>query len=74
VGGFGSFTGPILGAVLFFALQEIFGDFGAWYLAGLGVVAILFALYLPRGLVGLWQDRGRDEPLSIRKRLAETDA
>ncbi|MCZ8334307.1 MAG: branched-chain amino acid ABC transporter permease [Rhodobacteraceae bacterium] len=70
VGGFGSFTGPILGAVLFFALQEVFGDFGAWYLAGLGVVAILFALYLPRGLVGLWQDRGRDEPLSIRKRLA----
>jgi branched-chain amino acid transport system permease protein len=69
VGGIGSFIGPILGALLFFALQEIFGDFGAWYLAGIGIVAIVFALYLPRGLVGLWLDRGRDEPLSMRKRL-----
>lgn len=69
VGGIGTFIGPILGAVLFFALQEIFGDFGAWYLAGIGLVAIAFALYLPRGLVGFWLDRGRDEPLSLRKRL-----
>jgi branched-chain amino acid transport system permease protein len=73
VGGIGSFIGPILGAVLFFALQEIFGDFGAWYLAGVGIVAILFALYLPRGLVGLWLSRGRDEPLSMRKRLNLAD-
>jgi branched-chain amino acid transport system permease protein len=69
VGGIGTFIGPILGAILFFALQEIFGDFGAWYLAGVGIVAILFALYLPNGIVGLWLDKGRDEPLSMRKRL-----
>lgn len=69
VGGIGTFIGPILGALLFFALQETFSDFGAWYLAGVGIVAILFALYLPRGLVGLWLDRGRVEPLSMRKRL-----
>lgn len=69
VGGIGTFIGPIIGALLFFALQEIFGDFGAWYLAGVGIVAILFALYLPRGIVGLWLDKGRDEPLTMRKRL-----
>ncbi|MFN4154342.1 MAG: branched-chain amino acid ABC transporter permease [Paracoccaceae bacterium] len=69
VGGIGSFIGPILGALLFFALQELFGDFGAWYLAGMGVIAIVFALYLPRGIVGLWLDRGREEPLSMRRRL-----
>ena len=69
VGGIGTFIGPILGALLFFALQEVFGDFGAWYMAGVGVLAIVFALYLPRGMVGLWLDRGQDEPLSMRKRL-----
>ncbi|WP_322891873.1 MULTISPECIES: branched-chain amino acid ABC transporter permease [unclassified Yoonia] len=69
VGGIGTFIGPILGALLFFALQEIFGDFGAWYMAGVGILAILFALYLPNGIVGLWLDRGRAEPLSMRKRL-----
>ncbi len=57
VGGLGSYLGPIIGAVLLFALQEIFGDFGAWYLAGVGVVAIVFALYAPRGIMGLIQDR-----------------
>ena len=52
VGGLRSFEGPFVGALLLFALQELAGDFGAWYLAGLGAVAILFALYLPEGLWG----------------------
>mgnify|MGYP000449930405 CR=1 FL=1 len=41
VGGLGTYLGPVFGALLLFALQEIFGDFGAWYLAGIGIVAIL---------------------------------
>lgn len=73
IGGIGTFAGPILGAILFFALQEMFGHLGAWYLAGIGLVAILSALYLPRGLVGLWLDRGRAEPLSMRRRLSKED-
>lgn len=50
VGGLGTFEGPIVGAVVFFAVQSQFGDAGAWYLIGLGAVAVLFALFLPRGL------------------------
>ncbi len=69
VGGLGSYLGPLLGALLLFALQEIFGDFGAWYLAGVGVVAILFALYAPRGIMGLIADRTGREPLSMQARL-----
>ncbi len=52
VGGLGTFEGPILGAVLFFLLQDQFGENGVWYMAGLGAVAILFALFLPRGIWG----------------------
>lgn len=69
VGGLGSFLGPVLGAILLFALQEIFGDLGAWYLAGIGIVAILFALYAPRGIMGLIADRTGVEPMSTRKLL-----
>lgn len=69
VGGLGSFLGPVLGAILLFALQEIFGDFGAWYLAGIGVVAMLFALYAPRGVMGLIADKKGIEPMSLRKVL-----
>ncbi len=69
VGGLGSYLGPLLGALLLFALQEIFGDFGAWYLAGVGLVAILFALHAPRGIMGLIADRTGREPLSMQVRL-----
>lgn len=53
VGGLKTFEGPILGALVFFLLQEAFGGYGAWYLFGLGAVAIAFALALPDGLWGL---------------------
>lgn len=56
VGGLRSQWGPLLGALLLFALQESLGHLGAWYLAGLGAVAMVFALWLPRGLAGLWDD------------------
>jgi branched-chain amino acid transport system permease protein len=57
VGGLGTFEGPIIGAILFFAIQYKFADLGAWYLIGLGVVAVAFALFLPRGLWSLINDR-----------------
>ncbi|XVU30105.1 branched-chain amino acid ABC transporter permease [Actinoplanes sp. CA-054009] len=57
VGGIGTFEGPILGAVIFFLLQDWFAQYGAWYLIGLGAVAIGFALFLPRGLWSLAADR-----------------
>ena len=57
VGGIGTFEGPIIGAIVLYFIQQEFGNDGTWYLIGLGVVAILFALLLPRGLWGLLEQR-----------------
>jgi branched-chain amino acid transport system permease protein len=52
VGGIGTYEGPIIGAVLFFTIETLFGGTGVAYLIGLGVIAVLFALVLPRGIWG----------------------
>jgi branched-chain amino acid transport system permease protein len=72
VGGLGTFEGPILGAVLFFLLESFFGASGIWYLVGLGAAALVFALFLPRGLWGTVEDRFglRLLPLGYRVRIA----
>jgi branched-chain amino acid transport system permease protein len=57
VGGLGTFEGPIIGAIVFFVLEDRFGGTGVWYLVGLGAAATVFSLFLPRGLWGTLQDR-----------------
>lgn len=59
IGGLGTIEGPILGAIVFFALQKLLEPFGVWYLVVLGAVAIAAALYARRGLWGL-ATSGRD--------------
>jgi branched-chain amino acid transport system permease protein len=57
VGGIGTYEGPILGAILFFLVETLFGAQGVSYLIGLGLVAVLFALFLPRGIWGAVEGR-----------------
>jgi branched-chain amino acid transport system permease protein len=57
VGGLGTFEGPIIGAIVFFVVQNQWGDQGVWYLVGLGAAAIVFALFAPRGIWGSLEDR-----------------
>ena len=57
VGGIGTFEGPILGAVLFFLIETLWGAAGVYYLIGLGVIAMLFALFLQRGIWGAFEKR-----------------
>jgi branched-chain amino acid transport system permease protein len=57
VGGIGTFEGPILGAIIFFLIEYFFGQTGVWYLVGLGTAAVVFALFLPRGIWGTLEDR-----------------
>ena len=57
IGGIGYIEGPLLGAVVFFALQQLLSDYGSWYLVLLGAIGMAVALWLPRGLWGLVRDR-----------------
>lgn len=69
VGGIGTFEGPILGAVLFFTIETLFGSAGVYYLIGLGLVAVLFALFLQRGIWGAIDKRFGLELLPVGFRL-----
>ena len=69
VGGLGRFEGPILGAVIFFIFETLFGASGVWYLVGLGAIALFFALFVPRGIWGWFEDRYAVQLLPIGYRL-----
>jgi branched-chain amino acid transport system permease protein len=72
VGGLGTFEGPIIGAVIFFLIEYLFGETGVWYLVGLGASAVVFALFLPRGLWGTVEDRLGIRLLPVGYRLRMT--
>jgi len=57
IGGLGSIEGPIVGTLVFFMLQQTLADRGAWYLIILGSVAVLVAMWVPRGIWGIVTDR-----------------
>ncbi|MFC4589655.1 branched-chain amino acid ABC transporter permease [Sphaerisporangium corydalis] len=52
IGGIGTIEGPILGALVFFALQQALSGYGPWYLVLLGAAGIAITLFAPRGLWG----------------------
>ena len=74
VGGLATFEGPIIGALIFFFIQDRFGTHGVWYLVGLGAVAILCALLLPRGLWGTIEDKFGIRLLPVGYRLRRRDS
>lgn len=57
VGGIGTFEGAIIGAVIFFVVEHFLGSSGVWYLIALGAVSVLFALFLPKGIWGVIEER-----------------
>jgi len=53
IGGIGTIEGPIIGTIIFFALQQELADYGVWYLIILGSVAVLAAVWLRGGIWGV---------------------
>ncbi len=53
-GGLGTIWGPVLGALLLFSVSEGLRFVGVVYnLVAVGLVIVLFVIFLPRGLAGL---------------------
>jgi branched-chain amino acid transport system permease protein len=57
IGGIGRIEGPIVGTLVFFVLNKSFSSYGAGYLMGLGVLAIVVTLFFKQGLWGYVQQR-----------------
>ena len=72
IGGIGTIEGPILGVLIFFALQTVLADYGSWYLMALGIIAIVVMLFAPRGLWGLFSEKTGIQLFPVRRRLVVT--
>jgi branched-chain amino acid transport system permease protein len=57
IGGIGRIEGPIVGALIFWALNKFFSSYGTWYLLGLGLLAIVVTIFFKQGLWGWAQQR-----------------
>ena len=77
IGGIGTIEGPVLGALIYFGLRELFGSYlsisGGWYLVTMGCVAIVVMLVAPKGLWG-WARSRWDIGLDIQRRPSATTA
>ena len=69
VGGIGSIEGPLIGALLYFAADRLFGRYGATYMVVLGLMTLGVALFARGGLWGLWRQRVDAPWFALRRHL-----
>lgn len=71
IGGIGTIEGPLIGAVIYFGLRELFNTWfamsGGWYLIAMGSIAVTVMLLAPRGLWGLARERWGWRGLSVQR-------
>jgi branched-chain amino acid transport system permease protein len=65
IGGMGTIEGPIVGSIIFFVLQQSLQQQGAWYLIIFGTVAMVVAIWQPRGLWGAFREKFHIELLPV---------
>jgi branched-chain amino acid transport system permease protein len=70
IGGIGRIEGPIVGALVFWTLNDFLSDYGTWYLLGLGALAIVVTLFFKQGLWGFAQQRWGWSLFPTQRRLA----
>jgi branched-chain amino acid transport system permease protein len=73
IGGIGTIEGPIIGALLYYFLRDVFKEYETWYLIGSGVAAVLAALYMQPGIWGYVRRRWGIDLFPIRRRLVRAE-
>lgn len=53
IGGIGTIEGPVIGAIVFFTLQQELSQHGVWYLVVLGSTAVVVAVWFRGGIWGV---------------------
>jgi branched-chain amino acid transport system permease protein len=69
IGGIGTIEGPIIGAVIYYVLQQQLANLGTWYLIILGVIAVAIMVVVPEGLWGWVSQRLRLSLFPLRRRV-----
>jgi branched-chain amino acid transport system permease protein len=69
IGGLGTIEGPIIGAVVFFILQQLLADYGTWYLILIGALAAGVVVFAQRGLWGTIVRKRAIDLFPVRRRL-----
>lgn len=73
IGGIGTIEGPIVGALIYFVLRELLSDYGSGYMIVLGGVAVVFMLWIPRGVWGLISSRLDLHFFPVQRRVRNLD-
>lgn len=71
IGGIGTVSGPIVGAIIYVLLSEILAKLPGWSNIILGAIAILVIIFLPDGIMGTLQKKCHFELFS-QKRFSAT--
>jgi branched-chain amino acid transport system permease protein len=69
IGGIGTIEGPVIGAVLYYLFRERFINQVTWYAITLGVIAIVVALVMQKGIWGILRNRTGLDLFPVRRRL-----
>jgi branched-chain amino acid transport system permease protein len=67
IGGIGTISGPIIGAVIYVLLQQYLSQYIGVGMMILGIIAIAVILAAPKGIMGTIQDKFKFEILSARR-------
>jgi branched-chain amino acid transport system permease protein len=73
IGGVGSTIGPIIGVGIFWLIDEQFAAAENWRFIVLGAIAAAMAIYAPKGVAGLIEQRRPIQLFPVRRRLVRSE-